>query len=277
MSHKSLALISCFLLQISMLSAQEKKSTAADNVKVLSERLKIPGLERDRTIRVYLPPGYDKGDGEYAVLYMHDGQNLFDDATSFVGEWGVDEVMNELSESEGFNLIIVGIDNGGGNRIHELTAWDHEKYGKAEGKEYMNFVVSVVKPYIDTNFRTKPDRVNTGIMGSSLGGLISHYAIYEYPEVFGKAGIFSPSYFWGEGPWQQVEEIDLPKDTRLCLLVGGLEGETMVQPMQDMVKRILERGHPADQITSKVNPQGKHNEKLWNEEFKEAVLWLFKQ
>lgn len=267
----------CILVQFSLLVAQEKPSTAAINVKILSEQMKIPGLNRDRTIRVYLPPGYDESSDRYAVLYMHDGQNLFDAATSFAGEWGVDEIMNELSESEGLNLIVVGIDNGGSNRIHELAAWDHEKYGKSEGKEYMGFVVDVVKLYIDKNYRTKSDRENTAIMGSSLGGLISHYAIYAYPEVFSKAGIFSPTYWWGEGPFNQVEEIDLPKDSRLSLLVGEKEGEGMVEPMKTMVDRILEKGHPSSRITSKIIPDGAHNEKLWRGEFKEAVLWLFKQ
>lgn len=267
----------CLLMSLSQIYAQEKQSTASENVKVLSEQVRIPDLERDRTLRVYFPPGYAESKESYPVLYMHDGQNLFDDVTSFVGEWGVDEIMDELGKSHNLNLIIVGIDNGGEHRIHELTAWDHDKYGKAEGVEYMEFVVDVVKPYVDKNFRTKPDRINTGIMGSSLGGLISHYAIYEYPEVFSKAGIFSPSYWWGEGPWKQVEEMSLPKDTRLNLLVGGQEGASMVQPMKDMVKQILKGGHPAYNVASKVNPEGKHNEKLWNLEFKEAVLWLFRQ
>ena len=114
-------------------------------------------------------------------------------------------------------------------------------------------------------------------MGSSLGGLISHYAIYEYPDVFSKAGIFSPSYWWGEGPFDQVASTDLPKDTRLCFLVGGKEGASMVAPMQNMVSKILTKGHPTDQVTAKVNPMGEHNEKFWRVEFQEAVRWLFKK
>lgn len=263
--------LSCQLMQ------KDQGEPSSSKVTVVEGELIIPGLNRERTIRVYLPPGYAASDASYPVLYMHDGQNLFEDSISFAGEWGVDEVLDELSESENFNLIVIGIDNGGEDRIHELTAWDHPRYGKAEGKAYMSFVVDVVKPYIDENYKTKSDRANTAIMGSSLGGLISHYAIYAYPQVFSKAGIFSPSYWWGEGPFEQMETTDLPDDTRLNFLVGAKEGESMVDGMNQMVERILSNGHPVDQLTSKVNAEGEHNEKFWRSEFREAVLWLFNQ
>lgn len=268
------------LIALCICSCQLKKSIGQGSttgvVTIIQDSLVIAGLNRHRTIRIYTPPGYAESGKSYPVLYMHDGQNLFEDSTSFAGEWGVDEALNELSKSQNLNLIVVGIDNGGENRIHELTAWDHPRYGKAEGKAYMEFLVDVVKPYVDENYRTKSDRLNTAIMGSSLGGLISHYAIYEYPKVFSKAGIFSPSYWWGEGPFDQVREIGLPADTRLNFLVGGKEGEGMVSQMDEMVQMILAKGHPAEQVISKVNPEGEHNEKLWRSELKEALLWLFK-
>ncbi len=271
----------CFLVAvIGTLSCQSNKRDnqvlTNGEVVILTDMFSIPELNTSRTIRIYLPPSYEESNDSYPVLYMHDGQNLFEDSTSFAGEWGVDEALNELSKSQNLNLIVVGIDNGGENRIHELTAWDHPRYGKAEGKAYMEFLVDVVKPYVDENYRTKSDRLNTAIMGSSLGGLISHYAIYEYSEVFSKAGIFSPSYWWGEGPFDQVREIGLPADTRLNFLVGGKEGEGMVSQMDEMVEMILAKGHPAEQVISKVNPKGEHNEKLWRSELKEVVIWLFK-
>lgn len=262
------------LLSLSVLG-QERTSTANENVVVLEETLTIPKLERSRKLRLYLPPGYRSGQERYPVIYMHDGQNLFDDATSFVGEWGVDELMNELSTSHGIKAIVVGIDNGGGDRIHELNAWDHAEYGKAEGKEYMEFVVEVVKPYVDANYRTKTGRAHTAIMGSSLGGLISHYAVYEYPETFGKAGIFSPSYWIADGVFDFTRDKSIPSDTRLYLLAGGKEGYTMDVDMVKMSKFILTQGHPKTSIKWKVNPEGEHNEKFWRSEFKEAMIWLF--
>lgn len=263
-----------------MFSCQSTRKTSTVESKgkltILKDIGAIPGQDKPRTIRVYTPPGYAESDDAYAVLYMHDGQNLFEDSTSFAGEWGIDEILDSLSLKSNFNLIVVGIDNGGENRIHELTAWGHPQYGEAQGQAYMSFIVDVVKPYIDKHYRTKTDRLNTAVMGSSLGGLISHYAIYKYPEVFSKAGIFSPSYWWGQGPFDQVENVDLPLETRLSFLMGEKEGESMVLPMQEMVQKILDRGHPSDHISSKINPEGEHNEKFWRSEFAEAIQWLFK-
>ena len=175
--------------------AAAKPGTAQPNVHVLPTPFLIPGLNRERTVRIYLPPGYEQGTRRYPVLYMHDGQNLFDDATAYAGEWGIDETLNELAKSRGLELIVVGIDNGGAERIHELNAWDNPQFGKGEGEQYTAFIVEVLKPWIDQHYRTRPDRRHTAIMGSSMGGLISSYAISRYPQVFGKAGIFSPAYW----------------------------------------------------------------------------------
>src|SRR6185369_7256568 len=103
----------------------------------------------------------------YPVIYMHDGQNLFDDATSYAGEWGVDETLNELARSHGFEAIVVGIDNGQDRRMTELNPWDNPRFGKAEGAAYMSFIVDVVKPYVDARYRTRSDAQSTAIIGSS--------------------------------------------------------------------------------------------------------------
>lgn len=258
-----------------LLSAQEREPSASANVRVLPVELEMPGLDRSRTIRLYLPPNYDESKKSYPVLYMHDGQNLFDHVTSYLGEWGVDEILDELYESQGFELIVVGIDNGQGKRMSELSPWENKKYGKAEGKEYLEFIVEVVKPYIDTNYNTKTDRVSTAIMGSSMGGLISHYAIYEYPNIFSKAGIYSPSYWYASGPFDILETKPLPKDIRLYFFAGEKEGEIMVQPMEKMIALILAKGHPKQNLKSTIDPNGEHNERTWRADFGKAVLWLF--
>jgi predicted alpha/beta superfamily hydrolase len=176
-------------------SVVAKTSTAQANVSLLKEELIIPGLNRKRQIRLYLPPNYASSGQRYPVLYMHDAQNLFDVATAYAGEWKVDETMNALSKAGKLDLIVVGIDNGQDKRMTELNPWSNAQFGAGEGKEYVEFIVKVVKPLIDRQYRSKPDRINTAIMGSSMGGLISHYAINQYPDVFSKAGIFSPSYW----------------------------------------------------------------------------------
>ena len=268
----------CFLAMLSFAQETERASTALPNVKVLETPLQIPGLNRSRTLRLYLPPGYEKGNERYPVLYMHDAQNLFDDVTSFVGEWGVDEAMNELSTSHGLNVIVVGIDNGQQYRNTELSAWPNERLGgDPEGKAYMDFVVNVVKPYIDKHYRTQSDREHTAIMGSSLGGLISHYGIYAHPEVFSRAGIFSPSYWVSEDVFSFTRENPLPQDSRLYLTVGKKEGPILVEPTEKMYRFILNEGHPADHIIEKTVAEGRHNEQFWGSVFKEAVMWLFQK
>jgi len=186
-------IVCLFMLGISI-EAGAVVSTAQPEVSLLKDQLEIPGLNRKRQIRIYVPPGYATSGKRYPVLYMHDGQNLFDVATAYKLEWNVDETLNALAKSDNLEIIVVGIDNGQDKRMTELNAWDNTQFGKQEGKQYIEFIVNVLKPLIDQRFRTKSDRSNTAIMGSSMGGLITHYAINQYPDVFGKAGIFSPSY-----------------------------------------------------------------------------------
>lgn len=247
-------------------------STAQANVTVLSP-LQMEALQRQRSVRIYLPPSYDSSERRYPVLYMHDGQNLFDDATSFVGEWGVDETLNALAESHHLELIVVGIDHGDDHRITELNPFDHEKFGAGEGEAYLRFVVEQLKPQIDRDYRTLPDRNNTAIMGSSMGGLISHYAINRYPQVFSKAGIFSPAYWVGPQILPLTEQAT-PADARLYLLMGGREGEEMVENFAQMGE-LLSRSLPAERWRAKLVAEGEHNEGFWRGELAEAVLWLF--
>ena len=255
-------------------TSQERPHTAAPNVQVIETPLGMPGLDRERQIRIYLPPNYSSTKKRYEVLYMHDGQNLFDDATSFVGEWGVDEVLNELYKEHGLELIVVGVDNGQEHRMQELAGWDHEKFGKAEGREYMDFIVKTVKPFVDDKYRTLKLWDHTGIMGSSMGGLISHYAIFQYSGYFSKAGIFSPSYWYSEGPFEQVNDIKLAPESKLYLYMGGAEGPMMVNNFNRMVDLLNEKGY-SKQIKSKINPEGEHNERFWRTQLKEALLWLY--
>ncbi len=262
------------LIAAAVADAADRPSTAQPNVHVLPP-LTMPGLARQRTIRVYLPPGYESSKARYPVLYMHDGQNLFDDATSYIGEWGVDETMNELSTTRHLDLIVVGIDNGLDLRVRELNPWDNPEHGKGEGKQYMDFVVTVVKPYVDSHYRTKSNRVHTGIMGSSLGGLISHYAIYEYPNVFSKAGIFSPAYWYAPYVFDYTASHALPKDARLYFYAGGKEHETMVPNMQRIVTTLRQRGFPEKNLRVEIDPDAQHNETAWRAEFPRAVQWLF--
>ncbi|MBC3883169.1 alpha/beta hydrolase [Undibacterium sp. LX40W] len=277
--------IAIFLLSLcAMTSACEAKrdnstlqSTAQANVSILADKLAMPGLNRSRQIRIYLPPDYAKSDKTYPVLYMHDAQNLFDVRTSYAGEWGVDETMNALAASGKLELIVVGIDNGESKRMNELNPWDNPEFSPAEGKQYVEFIVKVLKPYIDQHYRSKPDRANTGIMGSSMGGLISHYAINQFPEVFSKAGIYSPSYWISKQSLDFIARQPAARDARLYIASGEKEGGSQVADAKKSYEELIKVGHPGENLSLKIVAGAEHNEKFWREDFEQAVLWLFKE
>ena len=262
----------------------ESPSTASENVSIFEDNFLMPQLDRQRTIRVYLPPNYDNSEDNYPVLYIHDGQNVFDLKTSYSGEWEVDETLDKLYQEEGFSLIVVAIDNDGEKRLNEYSPWDHKKFGKGQGMVYAQFIVNTLKPKIDQSFRTKTDKNNTAIMGSSMGGLISHYTALQYPDVFGKAGVFSPSFWYSEDVFDFSKKHSNTKDLRLYFLAGGKEGgnptfegiSKTAKDMNTMIDVLKSGGFPAENINSKIEPEGEHNEKLWRNSFEEAITWLFK-
>jgi predicted alpha/beta superfamily hydrolase len=244
---------------------------------VLAQRLAMPGLGRERTLRLYLPPSYETApDKRYPVIYMHDAQNLFDEATSSYGqEWGVDETLDAFARTRGFEAIVVGIDHGGDERLHELAPWPNPKYGPAQGEQYLAFVVDVVKPFIDAHYRTLPDRAHTAIAGSSMGGLESHYALLRHPEVFGKAAIFSPSYWFSDEVYVQTRAHPWPADTRVYFYQGGRESEESLPDVERMLPLLATPDHAVRAITLHVEPEHEHNERAWRAEFPRAVAWLF--
>jgi predicted alpha/beta superfamily hydrolase len=165
----------------------------------IAQAVESPQLHNRRDILIYLPPSYDKSDKRYPVLYMHDGQNLFDNVTSYVGEWCVDETMERLSREENLEAIIVGIPNMGAKRLDEYSPFSDSRHGGGLGNLYVSFIGHTLKPLVDRDFRTLPDKKNTGLMGSSMGGLISLYAYFQQPDIFGFTGAMSPSLWFAGG------------------------------------------------------------------------------
>jgi len=249
-------------------------STAAENVYTI-DSVYMPQLNRYRRIWVYLPPDYDDSTGHYPVIYMHDGQNLFDDYTSFVGEWHVDETLNDLYD-QGYRVpIVVGIDNGGTERINEYTPWPNPEYGGGQGDQYMQFIVETLKPQVDGQLRTLTDRDNTALWGSSLGGLISHYGALKYQDVFSKAGIYSPSYWFSDSVWMFTQQMGHQQPMRLYQMTGDLEGGSQVADTWAMHDTLTDLGYGENELSTKIIPGGEHNETLWGSDFGEAYLWLF--
>jgi len=250
-----------------------KHYTASPQVKIIDTAFHLIQLNRNRRIWVYLPKSYASSAKTYPVLYMHDGQNLFNEQTAAFGEeWGVDECLDSLQQNSGKECIVIGIDNGGDKRMNEYNPYNHDKYGKGEGKEYVDFLVNTLKPYIDSKYRTKKGVNYTYIAGSSMGGLISLYAEMAYPAVFGAVGIFSPAFWIAPQCFEDAEKFTSTITPRFYFYAGGKESETMVNDLQKMADILAKK--PNYQIRKVVNPLGQHKEKYWREEFASFYKWL---
>jgi predicted alpha/beta superfamily hydrolase len=227
-------------------------------------------LGRDKTIWVYLPYNYEESGERYPVIYMHDGQNVFNHAESPKREWYVEDKLNVLHSE----AIIVGIEHGGStHRIDELTPYKNDGYGGGHADDYLDFLLNELKPYVDDNYRTLTDAVNTTIFGSSVGGLISFYALLKFPDVYGNAGVFSPSFWFSEEIFDLIKSVNSISG-RIYLMAGDHESKDMIPDLERMERLILERiAHPS-QLYKKIVHGGHHNEKLWRHEFADAYKWL---
>ena len=267
--------------------AAPRPHTATASVSILDTAFQVPQLGRNRRVWLYLPPGYATSNRTYPVLYMHDGQNVFDAATSFAGEWGVDETLDSLHAVGDAGVIVVAVDNGGSHRMDEYQPWHStvERYGGGEGARYVDFLVQTLKPYIDAHYRTRPDRVNTGIGGSSLGGIISFYAALQYPDVFGRALVFSAPLFFEPQLFAMARAYRRrAHPTRFYFDTGLNEGTTelglpyraMAHSLQEMVDTLAAAGvDTAADVRALLPADGAHAEWFWRREFPAAYRWLF--
>ena len=251
-------------------------STATSNVQILSPNFYIPQLDRNRKIWLYLPPDYFTSTKNYPVLYMKDGQNLFDNLTSFSGEWQVDETLNTLFEQGDYGAIVVGIDNGGAQRLNEYSPWVNAQYGGGQGDEYMAFIAETLKPYIDENFRTRPEPAMNALIGSSMGALIATYGAAEYSALFGKIGSFSPAY------WFALSDLTTYLSTapslssqRIYFVAGENESSSMVPNITSIRTTMQNNGLSTFNTFTKIDSYGTHSESYWRGEFGSAYQWLF--
>ena len=265
-------------INVSILSWEDQGSgtgTATENVAIIDEKFNMPQLNRTRRIWIYLPPNYNTSTKSFPVLYMQDGQNLFDINTSFSGEWEVDESLNKLFDNGDNGVIVVGIDNGGGKRIDEYSPWINHEYGGGEGDKYIDFIIETLKPFIDSKYRTLTDRLNTGIMGSSLGAFISFYGAIEHQDVFSKVGVFSPSFWFSEEVYTHVETTGKKQDMQFYLLGGKQESASMIRDMEKMVNTLKTVGFTDEEILMVTDDDGAHSEWYWRREFPDAYTWLY--
>ena len=233
---------------------------------------KLPGLDRDLT--VYLPPSYGETDRRYPVLYMQDGQNLFDPEASFAGSWRVDLAMNWAAarQREG---IVVGVPNAGEDRIAEYSPFDDPEGGLGRGNEYVSHLAETIKPLVDARFRTLPQRETTGVVGSSMGGLISLVAFFARPDVFGIMGALSPSLWFAERAIFGLLEAAPSEPGRLYLDVGRLEGPETLANARRLRDLLGAKGYvQGAQLRYVEDRAGKHDEAAWGRRFRAALPFL---
>ncbi|GAA4355427.1 alpha/beta hydrolase-fold protein [Hymenobacter saemangeumensis] len=265
-------------------AAQAKRHTASANVRVLAEAFNMPQLNRKRRVWIYLPAGYHQNKARrYPVLYLHDGQNVFDEASSFSGEWGVDEILDRLQArgKAAGGCIVVAVDNGGEFRLDEYIPWrsaalKDQTHQGGQGDAYVDFLTLTLKPYVDARYRTRPEAASTGIAGSSLGGLISFYAALKYPRVYGRVGVFSPAFWVCQDSLQAyARRHRAAVGARFYFLCGPKESETMLPLTVYWRNALRSAGVPAAHVRLVAPADGEHREWFWQREFPAAYHWLF--
>ena len=232
---------------------------------------------------MYLPPDYHKvAKRRYPVLYLQDGQNLFDPATAFQGnDWGLGSLADELILSGKLSpLIIVGIYNSGENRLAEYTHLRDRAGRGGRASRYGRFLVEDLKPFIDKQYRTLPDPANTGLGGSSLGGLVTIYLGLKYPDLFGKLLVMSPSVWWANRAiLKKVRAIRRKVSQRIWLDIGTAEDQNPQPTVDDTIQlrdALIDKGWQVGKDLAFVcEVGGTHNEKAWGRRMRDALPFLF--
>lgn len=238
-------------------------------------------LKPRRTVLVWLPPGYDVSRrARFPVLYLHDGQNLFDGATSFIPgqEWGVDETCDRLIRTRQIPpIIVVGIYNTGIDRIAEYTPSRDSKGRGGSGELYGRFLVEELKPFIDRTYRTKRGASDTALGGSSLGGLISLHLGLKHSSVFGKLAVLSPSVWWNEQEIvKSVEALPKKLSSRIWLDMGTRESDTALSDARALSDALVRKGWKIGDDLSYLEAEGGgHNEASWAARIDPVLRFLF--
>jgi predicted alpha/beta superfamily hydrolase len=237
-------------------------------------------LELDRDVLVWLPPGYDDGNARYPVLYMHDGQNLFEPETAFQkGEhWRLGETAAELIDAGDIApLVIVGIYNTGDHRKEEYTPTRDAKLGGGLAGDYGRMIVEELKPLIDRSYRTRPDPDATGIGGSSLGGLVSLYLAFTHPQVFRRVAALSPSVWWNwRAILKTVRQARSKPRLQIWLDMGTAEGKRGLDDARLLKAALVGLGFSVGVDLHYAEYEGAtHSEQSWAERVEPMLRFLF--
>jgi predicted alpha/beta superfamily hydrolase len=243
-------------------------------VVLISDEFEIPQLNTTRKVWALLPHDYDNTVERYPVMYLQDAQNLFHENAPY-GNWEIDKKLAVMAEYKIGKIIIIAVEHADDDRIKEYNV-GKTVLGNGQGKKYIRFLTETLKPYVDENFRTITDRRNTGIGGSSMGGLISIFSGLHNPEVFGKLMIFSPS-LWVVPQLKIDVKVKNTDKTKIYLYAGGEETDDMVEHVKKFKERLIHSEFVKNKIkiNLSINKSGEHNPTYWSDEFPKAIEWLF--
>jgi predicted alpha/beta superfamily hydrolase len=230
-------------------------------------------LGNRRGIDVYLPASYARSRRRYPVVYMHDGQNLSNPATAFAGTWELPSVLRQLAR-DGLEPIVVGIHHAVEARLDEYSPFPDPRHAGGLGDRYLRFVVRTLKPRIDRRFRTLPAREATAIAGSSMGGLISLYAAFRYPSIFGAAAALSPALWFGDRRIFGYVERSAARPGRIYLDVGTAEGPQAVRDVRRMRRVLLAKGVGATGLSYVEAEAAPHSERAWASRLPDALRFI---
>ncbi|MGX7107465.1 alpha/beta hydrolase [Hutsoniella sourekii] len=263
-------------------------------LKMKTHFIEVPYYDHERRVRVLLPEDYDQEEETYPVLYMHDGQNVFYSKEAYVGHsWKVIKALKQYKDLP--KMIVVAIDNSE-YRLDEYAPWQTDTHKNTEfseaggdGVAYGQWVVETVKPFIDATYRTKSDRANTLLAGSSMGGLITAYMGAAYPEIFGILGVFSSASWFSEQAFQTyIGTHPLNPATKVYIQVGTDEGDDMdaafIQGSMNQAyidsslmyyQNLVANGQPMDKLWLRILANETHHEKYWALHFPTFLHWAF--
>jgi len=258
-------------LVINIANWSDKKAHGVTGKLITVKNFLPSPLKEKKTLWIWLPPSYDSSKKTYPVLYMHDGQNVFDPRTSgFGNEWSVDEVMTALIKKKKIKEAIVVAIQSGSNRNGEYT------YNR-QGHLYADFLIKTLKPYIDSNYRTKTDRKNTYLMGSSMGALISFTILYKHSEVFSKAGAISlPPFAHDDTLFKWLKKQNLPKNPVQFYIDHGTHGQdgSYLEHVHRLLRVLEKKGLSKKSIKYEVAPYADHTELDWARRVEKPLLYL---
>lgn len=263
------------LILLALASCKEEEDTKLYE----TFELESPQLGLTKTIWLYLPSDYHNSEKDYPVIYFQDAQWLFELQEGYTQEMHVDETLRALEADGFYGVIVVGVQSDELTRADEFSLYQSPAmFAGGKGAQYLDFVAHTLKPKIDSTYRTKPDRANTAMMGASLGGLATVYALTEHPEVFGKAALFSAAlHFNADTVFSKAGRRQILPDTRLFSVVGKNEFNDQVDFPRDneTLVSILRRQLDTNSIYFQIHEDGEHKIWYWEREFPSAVIFLF--